>query len=416
MTNTPAAETEAAEPYRSRYAPHTVIDDDRALAAAAERLAGGTGPVAVDAERASGFRYSQRAYLLQFFRRGSGVVLIDPTAFDSLALIQNAIADAEWVFHAASQDLDCVRDEGLEPPRIFDTELTARLLGHERVGLGAVAEHTLGISLAKEFSAVDWSTRPLPAEWLEYAALDVEILIDVRDALEKELEEQGKVDIAAQEFEATRLKPRKEPRDEPWRRLSGIHAIRNPRSLAIARELWLARDELARQRDTAPGRLVPDRALVALVQARPSSKRDVHAMRQFTGPASRTEIDRWWRAYQKGLATEALPGRAKKTDALPPPRAWKEKRPDAHERLSLAKPALDELATDLGVPLENLLLPDTLRRISWDAPATMDEKTIADELAGYGARPWQISYVAPILARVFVEARQAVADATDADS
>ena len=49
------------------------------------------------------------------------------------------------------------------------------------MGLGAVVEDTLGIALAKAHSASDWSTRPLPQSWLEYASLDVEHLVDVRD-------------------------------------------------------------------------------------------------------------------------------------------------------------------------------------------------------------------------------------------
>ena len=48
--------------------------------ATAALLSRGTGPFAVDAERASGFRYSNRAYLIQIRRAGSGTVLIDPVS------------------------------------------------------------------------------------------------------------------------------------------------------------------------------------------------------------------------------------------------------------------------------------------------------------------------------------------------
>ena len=169
---------------------YTVITDAAGLADAVSKLAAGSGPVAVDVERASGFRYSQRAYLVQVFRRGSGVFLFDPPAVGDFATLQEAIGDEEWVLHAASQDLPSLRELGLEPVIMFDTELAARLLGHARVGLGAVVEDTLGIVLAKAHSASDWSTRPLPQSWLEYAALDVEHLVDVRDALVAELVEQ----------------------------------------------------------------------------------------------------------------------------------------------------------------------------------------------------------------------------------
>jgi ribonuclease D len=216
---------------------YEVIDEVGHLADAARRLAAGQGPVAVDVERASGFRYSQRAYLVQVFRRGVGVFLFDPPPIGDFRALQDAIGHEEWVLHAASQDLPSLRELGLVPDSIFDTELAARLLGHDRVGLGAVVEDTLGITLAKAHSASDWSTRPLPQSWLEYAALDVEHLVDVRDKLLEELHEQGKADFAAEEFRAVLEREPKPPREEPWRRLSGLHTVRGRKALAVAREL-----------------------------------------------------------------------------------------------------------------------------------------------------------------------------------
>ncbi|MBU4465538.1 MAG: HRDC domain-containing protein, partial [Actinobacteria bacterium] len=246
-------------------AEYEVITDAAGLAAASTLLAAGTGPVAVDVERASGFTYSQRAYLIQVFRRNAGVFLFDPPPIGDFSALQEAIGGEEWILHAASQDLPSLRELDLVPLSLFDTELASRLLGHERVGLGAVVEDTLGITLAKAHSAADWSTRPLPQSWLEYAALDVEYLPDVRDVLMAELIEQSKTAFAAEEFTAVLEKLPKPPRDDPWRRLSGLHTVRGRRGLAIARELWNAREEFARDQDIAPGRLVPDRALVAAV-------------------------------------------------------------------------------------------------------------------------------------------------------
>ena len=303
-------------------AEYDVITDAAGLAAAADALAAGTGPVAVDVERASGFRYSQRAYLIQVYRRGAGVFLVDPPAVGDLSPLQEAIGDITWILHAASQDLPSLREENLEPPQIFDTELAARLLGHERVGLGAVVEDTLGITLAKAHSAADWSTRPLPQPWLEYAALDVLHLVDVFEVLRDELEEQGKTDIAAQEFETVRTRPVKPAREEPWRRLSGLHTVRGRRALAIARALWIAREEYAREQDTSPGRLVPDRALVAVVIADPKTKQDLARVKDFTGRASRSQLDRWWAAIEAGRADPALPAERASGDGMPPPRAW----------------------------------------------------------------------------------------------
>ena len=387
-------------------AEYEVIADQETAAAAASRLAAGHGPVAVDVERASGFRYSQRAYLIQVYRRGSEVVLFDPPAIGDLSALQAAIGDEEWVLHAASQDLPSLREAGLEPPRIFDTELAARLLGHERVGLGAVVEQTLGITLAKAHSAADWSTRPLPQGWLEYAALDVLHLIDVRDALAAELVAQDKVAIADEEFEAVRTRAPKPAREEPWRRLSGLHTVRGRRALAVARALWTAREEYAREEDVSPGRLVPDRSLVAAVIADPASKQDLARVKDFTGRASRSQLDRWWAAIEAGRADPALPSERGPGDGMPPPRAWADRNPAADARLKTAKPLVDARAEELGMPTENLLTPDLLRRVAWNPPAEVTAESVGEALTDLGARAWQIEQTAQVIAAAFVDSVQ----------
>ena len=395
---------------------YNVIEDAERFLAACETLAGGTGPVAVDVERASGFRYSQRAYLIQVFRREAGVFLFDPSTIEDFSPLQKAIGDVEWVFHAASQDLPSLRERGLEPPRIFDTELGARLLGHERVGLGAVVEQTLGITLAKAHSAADWSTRPLPASWLEYAALDVEHLIDVRDVLDAELIEQGKTEIARQEFQAVLDREPKPPRDDPWRRLSGLHSVRGRRSLAVARALWQAREDYAREQDVAPGRLVPDRALVAAVMADPATKQALAGVKEFNGRASRTQLDRWWNAIVAGREATDLPPDRVPSDTLPPPRAWVDRNPDADQRLKAARPAVEARAEELRMPTENLLTPETLRRVAWAPPAEMTVEAVGAALAELGARPWQIEQTAQVIVDSFVDSVNEVDEPSGTDS
>ncbi|GAB3599318.1 ribonuclease D [Microbacterium tumbae] len=392
---------------------YSVIDDREEFERACASLAAGVGPVAVDVERASGFRYSQRAYLVQVFRREAGVFLFDPPAIGDFAALQEAIGDQEWVFHAASQDLPSLRELQLEPASIFDTELASRLLGHERVGLAAVVEDALGITLKKEHSAADWSTRPLPAAWLEYAALDVLHLIDVREILVAELEEQGKTEFAEEEFAATLTRMPKPARTEPWRRLGGLHQVRGARNLAVARALWQSREEYAQQQDISPGRLVPDRSLVAAVLAAPTSKQALAAITAFNGRASRTQLDRWWSAIEAGRAETDLPRERVPSDALPPPRAWADRNPEADARLKAARPVVEAVAAELGMPTENLLTPDHLRRVAWEPPgATAD--AIAGALEALGARPWQIAQTAQRIADAFVEAAQSLEEA-DAD-
>ncbi len=400
-------------------APHvvvTVIESREEYLAAVEAIAAGTGPIAIDAERASGFRYSQRAYLIQIFRRGSGVFLFDPPAIGDFSELNAVIADEEWVLHAASQDLACLREVGLFPTRIFDTELGARLAGLPRVGLGTVVEELLGIHLAKEHSAADWSTRPLPQSWLVYAALDVELLVDLRDAVRGLLADQGKIDLAEQEFAAVLGRDAKPAKTDAWRRLSGLHTVRGAQNLAVARELWEARDSFAREIDTAPGRLVPDASLVAAAKALPETRQGLAAMREFNGRASRSELSRWWAAIEAGKTTDDLPALRVSGDTMPPPRAWSDRNPEADRRLKAARAAMTVVSEQLTIPVENLLTPELLRRIAWSPPATLDLDAVRGALAELGARPWQVDAISQVIVDAFVEAGQEPVEAGEPTS
>jgi len=389
-------------------AEHGVVETRDAYFAAIETLAGGTGPIGIDAERASGFTYSQRAYLIQIYRRDAGTFLFDPPAIGDFSELNESLRDAEWILHAASQDLACLREVGLDPVNMFDTELAARLLGIPRVGLGTVVEELLGIHLAKEHSAANWSTRPLPEAWLVYAALDVELLPDLRDRMVEMLVESEKTHIAAEEFAAVLAREMKAPRVDPWRRLSGVHSIRGQRNLAVARELWLARDTLAQHLDVSPGRLVPDASLVAAARVMPESRQALADLREFSGRASRSELDRWWAAIQAGLSSPDLPALKASSDTLPPPRAWAERNPEADVRFKAARAALTTLSEDLAIPLENLLTPDFLRRVAWSPPEPVSADSIGSALADLGARSWQVDATAQLIADAFVEVHQSI--------
>ena len=279
-----------------------VVTTGEALARATRALAGGSGPVAVDAERASGFRYGQRAFLVQFRRREAGTVLVDPVTCPDLSGLDTALAPAEAVLHAAGQDLPCLAELGYRPRTLFDTELAGRLLGYPRVGLAALVDEVLGLRLAKGHGAEDWSTRPLPAEWLHYAALDVEVLVELRDALAGELEEQGKAEWAREEFAAVLAARPPGPRPDPWRRTSGIHRVRSRRGLAVVRELWLGRDAIARRRDVSPGRVLPDAAIVEAARALPSNADELMAVPGFTGRGARRHVRNWVAAVRRAQA------------------------------------------------------------------------------------------------------------------
>ncbi|NLG20136.1 MAG: ribonuclease D [Actinomycetales bacterium] len=385
-----------------------VTDAPSGLAEVVTALAAGTGPVAVDAERASGYRYGQRAYLVQLRREGAGSFLIDPIALPDLGPVNEALGEAEWVLHAATQDIPCLAEVGLRPSTLFDTELGARLAGRPKVGLAAVLEHYLGVSLAKEHSAVDWSTRPLPEPWLLYAALDVELLVELRDAVEADLLAQGKGDWAAQEFAAEVEFTGTAPRQDPWRRTSGMHKVRNRRIAAHVRALWEARDRIAQQRDVAPGRVLPDATLIDLAVRQPrtpaalSSDRSVEAGRSRQRRANQglARYQRQWLEAIRHAATlseDDLPDLARRTDAPPPARAWADRDPVAAARLAKAREGMTELSERVNVPVENLLTPETLRRVLWTPPETFDAESVDAVLTGHGARPWQRDLVTPLV-------------------
>ena len=383
-----------------------LITTKEQLVLAANQLAAGHGPVALDAERASGFRYSQRAYLVQLRRAGSGSFLIDPIEFSDLNIIQDAIESADWILHAASQDLVCLAELGLRPIRqLFDTELAGRLLGYPRVGLGTMLETQLGFSLAKEHSAADWSTRPLPESWLNYAALDVELLIELWEVIAQQLHERGRYDWALQEFDHVRETTAPIVRQDPWRRTSGIHKIRKPRNLGIVRELWLARDAVAQRRDTAPGRILPDRVIATIAEMPLSSVDHYLAQSSFKSRGAQRFLPQWRKALENALQMPEsdLPGPAARTDGPPQIRNWSQKFPESYAVLEHVRAAISELAEEIGMPPENLITPDTMRRLLWQ-PA-YERAELRTEMQARHVRPWQIELVAPIIdAALFGEA------------
>ena len=381
-----------------------VVDTDEGLQRTIEALVAGTGPVAVDAERAHGFRYSQRAYLLQFRRAGSGTHLVDPIAFGEpadLSAFGAAIADAEWVIHAASQDLPCLFEVGLVPRTMFDTELAARLLGFPRVALGTMIEEFFGVRLLKEHSASDWSTRPLPPEWLTYAALDVELLVELRDKLAAELVAAGKDEWARQEFAAlvAGAGTPAEPRTDPWRRTSGIHRVRSRRGLGYVAGLWYARDDIAQRLDRAPGKILPDAAISELASSATPSRATLRQIPAFSRRQAKRYESAWVEAIETvtGLDDAALPPLHVPHDGPPQARLWASRDPDAAARLAAVREALTAKAAELGLPVENLLTPEFVRRLAWRPPEPVTAETVDAALAASGARPWQRELTVPLL-------------------
>jgi ribonuclease D len=378
----------------------SVIDSPAALAATEESLAGGTGPVAIDAERASGHRYSSRAYLVQLRRSDIGTALVDPIPFPDLTGLARALKGVEWIVHAATQDLPCLNDLGMRPGILFDTELAGRMLNYPRVGLASLVEELLGFAMRKEHSAVDWSKRPLPQPWLLYAALDVEVLIELRERLADELVADGKLEWAQQEFTWLVQAPPTPPRTDPWRRTAGIHRVRSRRGLAIVQALWETRDQIARGQDATPTRIMRDAAICEAAIAQPPTRQRLAALPGFRSRNAQRYLSRWWAAVRtaNSLPTANLPVVRAPSKGPPPARAWAESNPAAAARLGAAREAVAAIASVNRLPTENLLAPDSIRRLAWDPPVDVNGARVRDLLIGLNARPWQVDLTADALA------------------
>jgi ribonuclease D len=394
-----------------------LITNQNLLGQVVEAIASTRGAIAIDAERASGFKYSQRAYLVQIRASNTDIFLIDPAASPEVvpskefAELASLMKDREWILHAATQDLPCLNEIGLYPGAIFDTELAGRLSGQPRVGLGALTESLLHFRLAKEHSAADWSTRPFPDSWLNYAALDVDVLHELATEVETLLSEQGKLDWAKQEFDALMSFQPKPQKLDRWRGITGLHKVQDRSSLEIARQLWLAREALAQKMDVAPGRLIPDSSILVAATEKPKTRPELAAMKSFSGRASRSYLDTWWDAINSANKATDLPAlKPEKSDALPNHRNWINKFPEADRRLKHAKASLIELSQQKLIPLENLLTPELLRQVSFAPPQQLSSITLSEKLGQLGARPWQVELTAELIVDAFNRAETAPAD------
>jgi ribonuclease D len=402
-----------------------VISTDSRFEEMIAQLLKGDGPIAIDAERASGYKYSQRAYLIQIYRKDGGLHLIDPIPFISSDLwrkFNENFSMYEWVIHASTQDLPCLLELGLDPQTLFDTELGARIAGCPKVGLGPLSESLLELQLAKEHSAVDWSIRPLKPEWLTYAALDVDVLLDIREKVEELLLAKNKLDWAKEDFNSI-LKNFKEKQDQPakpdrWRRTSGMHKVRDRLNMTIIRDLWLSRNELAQELDLAPGRVLGDEAIVEIAIKRPTTSEAMAKVISWRTKLDPPPFTRWLAVLNKSLQTpldEQVELRVPST-SMPPLKIWKDKNPLGYARLTHARGKIAELSTEIEIPAENLITPELVRKLCWDLPPVDQseyEEFVVAQLKSYGARDWQIDQVAPLIASALPETEPLITPETE---
>ena len=376
-----------------------VVESERTLDDVARAVGAGQGPVAIDAERASGYRYGQRAYLVQLRREGAGTFLIDPISVPDLSPVAESIGGAEWILHAATQDLACLAEVGLRPRQLFDTELAAGSSGCTGSGWPRSSSTTSGCGCAKEHSAVDWSTRPLPDPWLRYAALDVEVLGELRNLMGVDLAAQGKDEWARQEFDGPAQLVAGRAGRPVASDVGDQHAAGSAgRSGSCASSGTPATRSPASGTPRSAG-CSPTRRSSTSPKAAPRTTSDL--------PSGHRAIARYGRHWVEAvrLAEEVpeaeLPPRSLPSDGPPPPRSWADKNPVAAERLAATRAALTAFAEKHTIPVENVCSPDPLRRVVWSPPEQRDVDGFTAALEGYGVRRWQADIVAPMLVAAF---------------
>lgn len=397
-TRQPRLITETREPLGD------IIDTPDALQDVCDLVAAATGPVALDTERAGSFRYSQGAYLVQLRREGAGTFLIDPTAFPDLAPLNEAIGKAEWILHDATQDMPCLAEVGMRPRLLFDTAVAAQLLNFKGFGLAAALEEVLNITLAKEHSAADWSTRPLPKDWKIYAALDVEYLIPLRNEMWLMLQDEDKDDWAEQEFDHLLDFRPPPPKPDPWRHVPGSGKVHTPRSLAALRELWYSRDQLAQEKDLAPTKVLTNAAMIALAVSLPRGKRYMGSLEDFRRDRTGRKLaDRWFAALSRSYklpASELPPRRAPRNPGeIPDSRNFTHNHPVEADRWHRLREAVLAVAETVNVNHELMLEPKTVRRLAWLLPDEAGKSQVLEVLQASAARTWQIEMTADALTR-----------------
>lgn len=358
-------------------------DTPESVQAVSESLSCGRGPVAVDTERASGFRFDDRAFLVQLRRDGAGTHLVDPAAVPQAGEILASVMDtAPWILHAAHSDLPALTSLGWHTPELHDTQIAGRLLGYGQIGLAGMLEEFLGVTVAKDKGREDWSARPIPDAMLSYAALDVELLIELRDVTLSRLRDLGRDGWYRQECDHV-SRGWSFPVPEPdWRKLRGIGHVRDPRGLEIVRRLVDARTSVARDRDVPPEHVLRGSSILDLAQqpgrADQQLRREVSGASRLARTSRGSGVVRELTAVLSSAVRQAvsadpasLPDRPTSSAGRPDHRTWERDHPLAYRLSTGFRDALAVASDHTGIRVEDLLTVRALRSVAWDVSCAL---------------------------------------------
>ena len=337
--------------------------------------------LAVDTEGASFHRFVDRVYLLQL-SPASVTALFDPLTVGPLDRLGRMLADraAEVVFHDADYDLRLLhQDYGWHPTHLFDTRVAAQLLGIRVFGLAALLQRYLGLKLDKKHQRADWSMRPLPPDMRDYAAQDTMHLLELRDALARDLEGAGRWSWAEEEFariEGTRWE--NGDASDAFLRIKGARDLTR-RQLAILRELVLWRDDVAREKDRATFRVAGNEALLETARRAPRTREDLAAIKGMPRGMAERQGEALLAAIERGLAVA--------DDKLPRfPRAprW-DRDPDFEQRVNRLREVRERVARELDLDPGFLISRERLEVVARRKPASLEDLRAIPEI-----RNWQV--------------------------
>jgi len=351
--------------------------------------------LAIDTESNSLFAYTERVCLVQLSTRERDLI-VDPLVVDDMSPLGDLFADPaiEVVFHAAEYDIISLkRDFGFSFANLFDTMIAARVCGWDKTGLGNILEEQFGVAVDKRHQRADWSRRPLPPDQLRYAQMDTHFLPMLRDRLHAELVVQNRLTEAREMFAALCALPAAEYRFDPegyWR----IQAVRDLglRQVAIARELYLLRDSLARQRDCPPVKIFSDPVLAELARIAPRRVDDLLGIKGL----SSLQVRRFGAAIVESIA------RGSQADPPRPPRRPTPPDPVVQARYKALHTWRKYRAAARGVESDVIVPRETLWALAHRSPTRLEE---LDDIPGLG--PWRRatygSDLLDVLARAYTD-------------
>jgi ribonuclease D len=338
--------------------------------------------VAIDIEADSLYHYFEKVCLVQI-STDVETFIIDTLALKDLTALAPLMANnrVEKVFHAASYDVGSLRrDYGFSFGRIFDTHVAAQLLGYEHLGLSALLEELLRVVHSKHRQRDDWSRRPLEPEQLEYAAMDTFHLLELRDQLESQLSDKGRLQWAWEEFEAAAGCTSQEKKFDPegFRRIKGSAQL-SSRQLAILSSLYVLRDRVAREMDLPPFKVLNNTVLLDLSRRPPDSCGALLGRPGISHRVARRFADEIYAAIrQANLRDPSL-------TASEPRSSWKSPSAEAKLRLENLKAWRRARSKELGLHI-GVLFPGNLLEILAAVPPS--NRAAMEQIDGM--RRWRV--------------------------